>query len=138
MVDKVYDQFDAATRDLSAFVVLRKGTSDVAAKVVIKRGNQRCYAYVHIFGTRMVRGVASGGGYDMASAAVEDAARKYATNAKRAAGESEFVRESYADPVAVTLSRAMLDSGGQSWNRKVEEWCSGLPDVPHFDVIQVH
>lgn len=73
----IYDQHAAAFSNVSAFVVM-KGT-ELVAKVALKfprDGAGRLYAYVHFFGMPMVRGAASGYGYDKRTAAVEDAMKK--------------------------------------------------------------
>ena len=73
----IYDQFDAAFANVSAFSIT-KGDERVG-RVVIKfpkDGAGRLYAYVHVYGSSMVRGSASGYGYDKRSAAVIDAAKK--------------------------------------------------------------
>lgn len=73
----IYDQHRAAFAKVSAFVVLKDG--ERVATVAFKHpqdGAGRLYAYVHYFGTAMVRGFASGGGYDKCSAACNAAARK--------------------------------------------------------------
>lgn len=76
---KIYDQHDAAFRQVSAYIVLKDG--EPVAKVAIKfpaDGAGRLYAYVHWFGTAMVRDFAGGYGYDKRSAAVAGALQKMA------------------------------------------------------------
>jgi len=73
----IYRQHDAAFANVSAYIVVKNG--ERIAKVAFKYprdGAGRLYAYVHVFGTEMVRGFASGYGYDKASAAVYDACGK--------------------------------------------------------------
>lgn len=70
----IYDQHEAAFRNVSAFVVL--DGSKRAATVALKYprdGAGKLYAYVQWFGLAMVRGYASGYGYDKGSAAVANA-----------------------------------------------------------------
>lgn len=69
----IYDRFDAATRNISAYAILKDGHH--VANIVLKYGNA-VTAYVHYLGLEMTAGRACGGGYDRASAAVIDAARK--------------------------------------------------------------
>lgn len=72
---KVYEQFDAATRYIGAYAIF-KGAWPVG-RVVLKYpkdGAGRLYAYVQVWGAPMVRGWASGYGYDKATAAVASAA----------------------------------------------------------------
>jgi hypothetical protein len=73
----IYEQHDKAFGDVSAYVVM-KG-ADRVATVAFKYprdGAGRLWAYVHWIGVPMVRGYASGGGYDKHSAACSVAARK--------------------------------------------------------------
>jgi len=70
----IYRQHDAAFANVSAYIIVKNG--ERIAKVAFKYprdGAGRLYAYVHVFGTEMVRGFAGGYGYDKASAAVKDA-----------------------------------------------------------------
>ncbi len=72
----IYEQHAAAFARVSAFAVMRDGKQ--VATVAIKfpqDGAGRLYAYVHVIGAHMVRGSASGGGYDKRSAAVYDACK---------------------------------------------------------------
>jgi hypothetical protein len=73
----IYDQHKAAFANVAAYVVLHNGerVATIAFKYP-RDGAGRLYAYVHWFGTEMVRGYAGGGGYDKHSAACADAARK--------------------------------------------------------------
>lgn len=74
---KVYEQFEAAFSNVSAFVIMN-GAEQVA-RVVFKfpkDGAGRLYAYVHYQGFEMSRGYAGGCGYDKKSAAVENAVDK--------------------------------------------------------------
>ncbi len=73
----IYDQHAAAFARVSAYVILRNG--ERVATIAFKfpaDGAGRLYAYVHWFGVPMVRGFASGYGYDKRSAAVASAANK--------------------------------------------------------------
>lgn len=67
----VYDQLNAHTALVSASAILFQG--EVVAKIVFKfpkDGMGKLYAYVHWIGVPMVRGSASGCGYDKKSAAL--------------------------------------------------------------------
>lgn len=71
-----FAQFDKAFNRVAAYVVLKDG--ECVAKISIKfpaDGAGRLYAYVHWLGVEMVRGSASGYGYDKRTAAVADAIR---------------------------------------------------------------
>ena len=66
----IYEQHRAAFANVSAYVILRDG--ELVARIAFKfpkDGAGRLYAYVHWIGTEMVRGHASGGGYDKRTAA---------------------------------------------------------------------
>lgn len=69
----VYDRFDAATRSFRAWALLRDGKP--VGRVVVKFGNAAT-AYVHLTGSQMATGRATGGGYDKESAAVRGAIAK--------------------------------------------------------------
>jgi hypothetical protein len=73
----IYNLYDAAFARVSAYIVL-DAAGVYIAKVSVKYpvdGAGRVYAYVHVFGAPMVRGSASGGGYDKRSAACASAAK---------------------------------------------------------------
>ncbi len=73
----IYEQHRAAFARVEAFVVLDAGV--LVARVAFKfpaDGAGRLYAYIHWLGAEMVRGSASGGGYDKRTAACASAARK--------------------------------------------------------------
>jgi hypothetical protein len=74
----IYERHCAAFNSVSAYIILNK-QGDRVATIAFKYprdGAARLYAYVHILGTEMVRGYASGGGYDKATAAVSSAIPK--------------------------------------------------------------
>lgn len=70
----IYDQHRAAFGNVSAYVVMHgaERVATVAFKFP-RDGAGRLYAYVHWAGQGMVRGFASGGGYDKQSAACASA-----------------------------------------------------------------
>lgn len=78
MTDKptIYEQHDVAFKHVSAYVVTdAKGA--FIAKVAFKYprdGAGRIYCYLHVIGTRMARGSATGYGYDKKTAAASSAA----------------------------------------------------------------
>ena len=77
MSKSIYDQHDKHFDNVSAFVVLKDGAC--VARVAFKYprdGAGRLYAYVHWLCLPMVRGDASGYGYDKRSTAVSNAAKK--------------------------------------------------------------
>jgi len=70
---EIYEQHDAAFRNLSAYAILHEG--EHVASVTVKYG-ARVWAYVHWIGLEMTRGYSGGGGYDRESAAVANAVGK--------------------------------------------------------------
>ena len=83
----IYDQFDKATAQVSAYAILAPN-GDYAARVVFKYprdGAGRLYCYFQAFGAQMVRGSATGYGYDKTHAAMESACMAYAKATEKAA-----------------------------------------------------
>ena len=75
-MNNIYDQHKAAFASVSAFVILKDGERVATIAIKFPRdGAGRLHAYVHWIGLEMVRGFASGGGYDKRTAAVSSAAR---------------------------------------------------------------
>jgi hypothetical protein len=73
----IYGQHDAAFKRVEAHAVFREGA--VVAKIAFKYpadGAGRLYAYVHWLGVPMVRGSATGYGYDKRTAACANAMKK--------------------------------------------------------------
>lgn len=112
----IYDQHDAAFRQVSAFVIM-KGKERVAT-VALKYpadGAGRLYAYVQWLGIEMVRGHASGGGYDKRSAAVAVAARKM-TDPKMEDGRPLPMANNYRGFIA-----ALLPDDGRYWDQRLRD-----------------
>ena len=105
----IYDQHRAAFNQVSAYVVMRGAYRVATVAIKYPRdGAGRLYSYVHWLGVPMVRGFASGGGYDKRSAACASAARKL----------PESLPEGYdaaADAYAAFLATMRAD-GGLDWN----------------------
>jgi hypothetical protein len=106
---KVYEQHEKAFSDVSAFVVL-KGAERVAtiAFKFPRDGAGRLYAYVHWLGVPMVRGWASGGGYDKKTAAASSAAGRIEEMAK--------AESSPSDPLRDAFIAALSQDGGYHWD----------------------
>lgn len=79
-------------------------------------GAGRLYAYAHWLGTEMVRGSASGGGYDKATAALAAAVRQWPT------------WDDDSTPINA-FHRALAQDGGQHWD--------GALRAAGFTVLQV-
>jgi hypothetical protein len=100
---KIYDQHQAAFAKVASFCIIYK--SEPVASIAIKYprdGAGRLYVYVHWRGCHMVRGFASGGGYDKATAAIREAIDKIADCDNRA-----FIQ-------------ALTPSGGAGWQSRLE------------------
>lgn len=76
-----YDAFDRATGHMTAFAITRGGES--VGRVVIKPGRDgaaRLTAYAQVWGAPMVKGTASGFGYDKRGAALSQALQRLPAN----------------------------------------------------------
>lgn len=105
----IYDQHAAAFARVSAYVVLHNG--ERVATIAFKYpadGAGRLYAYVHWLGTPMVRGHASGGGYDKHTAACASAAKRM--GAEHGTPESMF-RVVLAKDTGFAWDRQLRDAG---------------------------
>jgi hypothetical protein len=86
---QVYDRFDAATRNISAYAFLLDGKP--AGRVVLKHGNA-VTAFFQVWGAEMATGRAGGGGYDRGTAAVLGAVAKLPTEVAHDPHASEALR----------------------------------------------
>lgn len=113
----IYDQHSAAFANVSAYVVVgtnAKGEPERKATIAFKYprdGMGRQYCYLHVFGGPMVRGFASGCGYDKHSASASVAAHK--VNPK------DYYPESAADVEAIRA--ALLPDDGHRWDSRLEK-----------------
>ena len=67
MTKTVYNHFDTAAKSVSAYAIMAKDTGDYLGRVVVKYprdGMGRVQAFLHIWQLPMIRGIASGCGYD--------------------------------------------------------------------------
>lgn len=113
----IYDQFDKAFNRVSAYVILDK-SGECVAKVAFKfpaDGAGRLYAYVHWLGVPMVRGFASGYGYDKRSAAVTSAIE---TAIKNSEGKPQDWFPANAT-LAATFHRVLRNDGGEYWDTRL-------------------
>ena len=102
----IYEQHRAAFARTEAYVILVGST--LVARVAFRfpaDGAGRLYAYVHWIGSPMVRGFASGGGYDKRTAACASAADK------SGASWSEAFREAMALDAGQHWDSALRDAG---------------------------
>lgn len=94
-----YEQHDRHFASVAAYVVTKDGklVANVAFKLPAD-GAARLYCYVHILGTEMVRGSATGGGYDKHSAAfISASARLQIKGTKPTENENMAVFKAYPD-----------------------------------------
>lgn len=111
----IYDQFDAAFRNVTAKAVLYQG--EHVANVSLKHG-RGATAYVHWIGAHMVRGTATGGGYDKATAAVYRAL-KVLQNQPRGqyeGSECRSVGKNY-----LPFVEALDGDTGRNWDRALRD-----------------
>lgn len=113
MTTSIYDQHDKAFQHVSAFVILKDGerVATIAFKFP-KDGASRLYAYVHWIGIEMVRGYASGYGYDKRSAAIESAVARLPY--------TDELDENHKPDLALFRS-ALTDIGGNTWDRALQD-----------------
>ncbi len=105
----IYKQFDAATANLSAYAVIKDGKA--IGRIVFKYprdGMGRQWCYMQVWGAAMVRGYASGCGYDKHSAS--------------AAGAASKLNDDGRDPdcnAHLTAWRNAIKDDGQGWDRNL-------------------
>ena len=113
---KIYEQHDKAFSNVSAYVLMHSG--ERLGTIAIKYpadGAGRLYMYLHIHSLRMVRGMASGYGYDKASAAFENAAKELqAVKLEQWQDNSKGDYDSFFAHVA-TIADVADNIGGRDW-----------------------
>ncbi len=114
----IYEQHDAAFAHVSAHVVLKDGerVATIAFKYP-RDGAGRLYAYVHWLGTEMVRGHASGGGYDKHSAACASAASRMARDPHGSGTKSK----AQSQTECATFIDALATGNGRHWDRRLAD-----------------
>lgn len=118
----IHDQHAAAFASVSAYVITLKG--ERVATIAFRHprdGAGRLWTYVHWLGTPMVRGFASGGGYDKHSAACASAIHK-ACAAKHA-----LLLAEPGSPMDA-FRAALCKDDGATWDRQLRD--------AGFDVLQ--
>jgi hypothetical protein len=120
MTTNIYDQHRAAFAQVSAYVILWEGARVATVAIKYPRdGAGRLYAYVHWLGEPMVRGWASGYGYDKRSAACASAARRLSLpQGQWPDGSPHYTAAQIADFNAFRAALAKDD--GQGWTRNIE------------------
>lgn len=78
MDQNIYDQHRKHTSRVGAYAILKDGQHVASITIAYpKDGASRLYAYVHYLGFPMLRGSATGYGYDKRSAAIASAVRHH-------------------------------------------------------------
>lgn len=114
MKNKIYDQHDAAFKNVSAYIVMKDGERVATIAFKFPRdGAGRLYAYVHWIGVEMVRGHANGYGYDKKSAACESA-----MSALFKLGDLAPI---YPNSPLHPFFKALDNIGGSTWDAKLRE-----------------
>lgn len=107
----VYDRFDVATRGMGAYAILKDGKP--VGRAVVKYGNA-VTAYLQAWMQPMAMGRAGGGGYDRATAAMEQAASCLAP-------DLEYPREDVDPSELAGIKRAILEGrDGSRWSDRLE------------------
>jgi hypothetical protein len=84
-MDRIYDLHHAAFKAVEAYVVMQG--SELVGRIAFKRGaSGKVWCYLDLFGARMVRGGAGGGGYDKHSAAFYEAVTRLPIGSSADAG----------------------------------------------------
>lgn len=107
----IYEQHDKAFERVSAYVIAQEGKKigTIAFKFPAD-GAGRLYCYLHVLGTQMARGAASGGGYDKRTAAAFDAAHKIDLKTANREG----------DRLCAIAVRDAIKDAGYGWQHDLE------------------
>ncbi len=116
----IYDQHDKAFSNVSAFVIMKDGerVATVAFKFP-KDGASRLSCFLHVLSLPMVKGTATGYGYDKRSAAFKDAASKQCAVKLEEWQSADGYEKEYA--IAKTMRECLID--GYDWNRNLTDAC---------------
>ena len=119
MVNKIYDQHNASFAKVEGYVITEKGGNDRLATVAFKfpeDGAGRLYCYLHLIGIPMVRGSATGYGYDKRSAAFEDATDKLGIS-----NDHHIDTVKYTNLIIAFRKAGCVGNGGSNWDRALRE-----------------
>jgi ABC-type branched-subunit amino acid transport system substrate-binding protein len=120
MRNPIYDQHDKAFARVSAFVIMKGG--ERAATVAFKfpaDGAGRLQCFFHVISLPMVKGTASGYGYDKKSAAFADAARK--AEGVKLENWQEETGYLLQRAIATAINQAMQGNDGRDWNDNLRD-----------------
>lgn len=112
---RIYELHDKAFQQVSAYVIAKRG--DRVATIAFKfprDGAGRLYVYVHWLGIEMVRGHASGYGYDKQSAACSAAASRVPLK------DCEKTETDYGSGRKAFVA-ALTPDDGFSWDRRLRD-----------------
>ena len=108
----IYTQHDKHFQNVKAFVITRDGKSVGTVSIKYpKDGAGRLYAYVHVHGSPMVRGMAGGYGYSKADAAISNAAHLMELDSDYS-NQPEWFN---------AVKMALLPDNGTSWDRHLAD-----------------
>lgn len=122
-MSSIYDTHSAAFANVSAYIVAKDGKR--VATIAMKfphAGASRLFAYVQWMGVEMVRGYASGGGYDKRSAACSAAADRLpaALDADSYADGTPHHTESER-ALYLAFRNAIRQDNGYGWDRLLQD-----------------
>ncbi len=113
----IYDQHRTAFANCEAHVILHNGERVATIAFKFPRdGAGRLYAYVHWIGLEMVRGFASGGGYDKRTAACAAAVRRIDAPSRDDPASKGFQHSTYAK-----FRTALHFDAGPTWDRALRD-----------------
>lgn len=116
-MSNIYDQHAAAFAQVSAYVICKDGERIASVAFKFPRdGAGRLTCYFHVFSFPMVRGHASGYGYDKRSAACESAVAKI--DVPNAESSDSLTAHYHA---AVAIKAALCGSSGHDWDRRIRD-----------------
>jgi hypothetical protein len=119
-VTDIYAQFDRAFSQVQAGVILKDGAPVGRYAVRYPRdGMGRASFYLQAWGSPMVKGNASGCGYDRTTAAAHYAGRALVATIRRG-NAADFDEK---DAVALEIGSALAgdSDGGDGWQRRLEQ-----------------
>lgn len=122
--NNIYDQHAAAFSQVSAYVIAKDGEG--VATIAFKHPRAvagRLYAYVHWLGIQVVRGSATGDGYDKCSAACSSAAEVLDDLLQRIRRGGTYYSAAAAVE-ATPFCDALREDGGLRWDSRLR--CQGF------------
>ncbi|MCW2317092.1 hypothetical protein M2322_002646 [Rhodoblastus acidophilus] len=123
MSSTIYEAFDSAFAQVSAYAVLKDG--EHVANVSFKHpprghGERRLTVFVHWIGLEMVKGWAGGCGYDKKTAACSAASRRLAAVWEAAKKENSGNLDRFYPKQIDAFIAAIAKDEGHYWNNQLE------------------